>query len=44
MFLWVTDDLNRIPLKAEVEILIGTVYLELTKYDGLVNPLTSKIK
>ncbi|MFT6849939.1 MAG: hypothetical protein ACJATA_000745 [Sphingobacteriales bacterium] len=44
MFLWVTDDLNRIPLKAEVEILIGTVYLELTKYEGLVNPLTSKIQ
>lgn len=43
MFLWVTDDLNRIPLKAEVEILIGTVYLELTKYEGLVNPLSSLV-
>ena len=44
MYLWVTDDLNRIPLKAEVEIIIGTVYLELTDYEGLVNPMESMVK
>ncbi|NTW31685.1 MAG: DUF3108 domain-containing protein [Bacteroidetes bacterium] len=44
MTLWVTDDKNHIPLFAESEILVGSVKLELIKYSGLANPLTSKIK
>lgn len=39
LFLWVTDDGNRIPVKAEVEILVGSVTLELTKAQGLKYPL-----
>jgi len=39
LYLWVTDDGNRIPVKAEVEILIGSVTLELVGASGLKYPL-----
>ena len=44
MTLWVTDDKNHIPLFAESAILVGSVKMELFKYSGLANPLSSKIK
>ncbi|WP_207426466.1 DUF3108 domain-containing protein [Pedobacter sp. SYSU D00535] len=39
LYLWITDDGNRIPVKAQVEILVGTVTMELTSYKGLKAPL-----
>ena len=39
LLLWVTDDGNRIPVKAKVEILVGSVTLELTDAEGLKFPL-----
>jgi len=39
LYLWVTDDGNRIPVKAQVEILVGSVTLELTGASGLKYPL-----
>ncbi|QNL52428.1 DUF3108 domain-containing protein [Olivibacter sp. SDN3] len=39
LYLWVTDDGNRIPVKAQVDILIGSVTLELTNVKGLKHPL-----
>jgi hypothetical protein len=44
MTLWVTDDKNHIPLLAESAILVGSVKLELIKYSGLANDLSSKIQ
>jgi hypothetical protein len=44
MVLWITDDKNRIPVMGESKILVGTVKLELTKAEGLRNPMTSKIR
>lgn len=41
MYMWMTNDANRIPVKVEVEILIGSLVLELEKYEGLKNPITS---
>lgn len=43
MYLWVTNDGNRIPVRANVEILVGTVSLELTAASGLKYPLGQKI-
>lgn len=40
---WFTDDKNRIPLKIEAEMFIGSAGVELTGYSGLRNPV-SKIK
>lgn len=43
LYLWVTNDGNRIPVKAHVEILVGSVTLELTEASGLKYPLGKKI-
>ncbi|MHB1176816.1 MAG: DUF3108 domain-containing protein [Daejeonella sp.] len=39
LYLWITDDGNRIPVKAQVEILVGSVTLELVSAKGLKYPL-----
>lgn len=44
MTLWVTDDKNRIVVRAQAEILIGSVKMDLKDYSGLANPLLAKIK
>ena len=43
LYLWVTNDGNRIPVKAHVEILVGSITLELTDAKGLKHPLGKKI-
>lgn len=43
LFLWVTNDGNRIPVKAQVDILIGSVTLELTKASGLKHTLGQRV-
>jgi hypothetical protein len=40
--MWVTDDKNHVPLLAESAVIVGTVKLELIKYSGLANAVTSK--
>lgn len=44
LYLWVTNDGNRIPVKAQVEILIGSVTLELAEAKGLKYPLGQKVE
>ena len=44
LFLWVSDDENKIPLWFESKILVGTVYGRLKKWSNLKYPLESKIK
>ena len=39
LYLWITDDANRIPVKAHVEILVGSVTLDLINAEGLKYPL-----
>lgn len=39
LYLWVSDDGNRVPLKAQVEILVGSVIMEIKSADGLQHPL-----
>lgn len=39
LYLWITDDANRIPVKAQVEILVGSITLELLSASGLKYPL-----
>ena len=39
LYLWITDDGNRVPVKAEVEILVGSVTLEIKSADGLKYPI-----
>lgn len=42
LYLWITDDANRIPIKAHVEVILGSITMELTSAKGLkyaLNPL-----
>lgn len=39
LYLWITDDGNRVPVKAEVEILVGSVTLEIKSAEGLRYPI-----
>jgi hypothetical protein len=46
LYLWITDDENRIPVKAHVELIIGSVTMDLTGAKDLkypLNPLRKKI-
>jgi len=36
---WISDDKNRIPIRAEAKIAVGSVKMDLTEYSGLANPL-----
>ncbi len=44
LFIWVSDDLNRIPVLVEAKILIGSVKATLTDSQNLKFPLSSEIK
>lgn len=39
LYLWITDDKNRIPVKAHVELVVGSVTMDLTKVQNLKYPL-----
>ncbi len=42
MTVWVTDDGNRIPVRIESQILIGSIKVDMMKYKGLRYPLGSQ--
>ncbi len=44
MYIWVTDDENKVPLLFESPIIVGRVQGRLTEFSNLKGPLTSKIK
>ena len=39
MTVWITDDKNRIPVRAQADILIGSIKMDLKSYKGLANPV-----
>lgn len=39
LYLWITDDDNHIPVKAQAELVVGSVTMELTQSSGLKSPL-----
>jgi hypothetical protein len=41
LYLWITDDNNRIPVKAQVEVILGSVTMDLTGAKGLEFPLNA---
>ena len=36
---WITDDANHIPVLAEAKVLVGSIKMELTDYEGLANAI-----
>ena len=41
MTLWVSDDKNKIPIRAESVLIVGRAGLDLTGFRGLKNEITS---
>jgi hypothetical protein len=39
LYLWITDDKNRIPIKAHVEVIVGSLTMDLASASGLKYPL-----
>ncbi|WP_345212594.1 DUF3108 domain-containing protein [Mucilaginibacter gynuensis] len=39
LYLWITDDANRIPVRAHVEVIVGSLTMDLTDAKGLKYPL-----
>lgn len=39
MNVWITDDENKIPIRAEAKILVGSIKMDLIDYSGLLNPI-----
>ena len=37
---WITDDANHIPIRAQAEILVGSIKMDLESYSGLANPIS----
>ena len=44
MTIWVSDDENKIVVRAQAEILVGSIKMDLKGYSGLANPFSSKVK
>jgi murein L,D-transpeptidase YafK len=34
---WVTDDMNHLPILAQAKIMVGSIKMELTSYEGLAS-------
>jgi len=39
MTIWISDDKNRIPVRAQADVLVGSIKMDLKGYAGLANPL-----
>jgi len=44
MVVWVTDDANRVPVRIQSSILIGSIKVDMSGYKNLRHPLTSLMK
>lgn len=40
LLVWISDDVNHVPIKAKAEILFGSIKLELTGYSGIMQPFS----
>lgn len=39
---WITDDGNRIPVLAQAKVIVGSIKMELSGYEGLVHPIAKE--
>lgn len=44
LFLWISDDENRIPVRVEAGLVIGSIQVDLKKAKNLAHPLTSRVR
>lgn len=39
MICWISDDENKLPIRAEAQVLVGSVKMDLKSYSGVANPI-----
>ncbi|MEO7080227.1 MAG: DUF3108 domain-containing protein [Flavobacteriales bacterium] len=39
---WITDDANHVPVLAQAKVLVGSIKMELSGYEGLANPISKE--
>jgi hypothetical protein len=39
MTIWLSDDVNHLPLRLQADVLVGSIKLDIKEYSGLVGPL-----
>lgn len=44
MTVWISDDNNKVVVRAQAEILVGSVKMDLQDFNGLANDFTAKVK
>ncbi len=44
VYIWMSDDERKIPVKVKMQIVIGALVAELTQYSGLAGPLDSRLE
>ncbi|HTP12038.1 MAG TPA: DUF3108 domain-containing protein [Bacteroidota bacterium] len=42
--MWLTDDDRRIPVKVSTKIVVGSIDAELREFQGVILPITAKVK
>ena len=42
LYLWISNDANRIPVKAQAEVIVGAITMEITSATGLKESLKIK--
>ena len=43
MTVWVTDDENKIPIRVQSAIVVGSIIADMIEADGVRNPMTAKV-
>ena len=44
MTIWISDDQNKVPIRLQTNLLIGSLKIDLHQYSGLMAPLVGKLK
>lgn len=44
MYLWISDDQNRLPLRVEAGLVIGSVQVDFKKAENLLHPMTCRVR
>ena len=42
--IWLTNDVNKIPIRVQADLLVGSIKADLNEYSGIVSPLLIKQK
>jgi hypothetical protein len=43
MTIWVSDDANKLPIRVQTDIWVGSLKVDITSYSGLANPFDAKL-